>query len=33
MIWSIAILPERHIVIDTTFSMDHIGQNPKNTDL
>lgn len=26
MIWSIAILPERHIVIDTTFSMDHIGQ-------
>lgn len=30
MTWSIVTLPERHIAIDTIFSMDHTGRNPKN---
>ena len=30
MTWSIVTLPERHIAIDTTFSMDHTDRNPKN---
>ena len=33
MIWNIAISPEHHIVIDTTFSMVRIEISRKNTDL